>query len=130
MRSDFDFLEYDPEFDMGENMFKDISLSRDLVDAYKQYKSKSNMWGRSKSREQMDVDGEEEDGPKFTMMVLQQSVWPFSARKQNVDLPVQVIMSHLSYVLTTSNSSPHDFRCWIRSLRSRNSINKRIKATF
>lgn len=62
-------------------MFKDIALSKDLVDGYRDSLTK----GKGKA-----YDDEEGDVPKFTVMVLQQSVWPFSAKQQNVDLPKQV----------------------------------------
>lgn len=62
-------------------MFKDISLSRDLGEAYQEYRVKGKGKGKG---------ADENAGPKFSVMVLQQSVWPFSARKQNVDLPTSV----------------------------------------
>jgi cullin 4 len=90
--------EYDPEFDMGESMFKDIALSRDLVSGYRDYKLKRK--NKGKGREQMEEDEDLDSGPKFTVMVLQQSVWPFSARKHNVDLPPYVCGPLLSVDVT------------------------------
>lgn len=63
-------------------MFKDIALSKDLVDGYRDSQAK----GKGKANEEDD----EGDDPKFTVMVLQQSVWPFSTTQQNIDLPQQV----------------------------------------
>ncbi|KAF9481235.1 Cullin-4B [Pholiota conissans] len=60
---------YDPEFGMGEEMFKDLSLSRESM---KEYHSKLP---------------EGSPGRKLNAMVLQRSAWPFAAQKNTVDLP-------------------------------------------
>ncbi|KAG6890869.1 hypothetical protein C0992_012005 [Termitomyces sp. T32_za158] len=64
--------QYDPEFGMGEDMFKDLALSREFV---KEYHSK------------LDVDS---PGRKLSVMVLQRSAWPFTVQKTSVDLPPNV----------------------------------------
>jgi len=63
---------YDPEFGMGEEMFKDLELSRDLLRDFHSKLDSTN----SKS--------------KLSVMVLQQSAWPFSVQKKGkgtLDLP-------------------------------------------
>ncbi|KAI0249475.1 Cullin-4B [Lactifluus subvellereus] len=63
--------EYDPEFGMGDHMFRDLALSRDAMGEYHQ------CLGPERAAEQ-----------KLTAMVLQQSFWPFSSRKaQDVVIP-------------------------------------------
>ncbi|KAF8637776.1 hypothetical protein AX17_002585 [Amanita inopinata Kibby_2008] len=60
---------YDPEFGMGEDMFKDLALSRE---AMREYHAKL-------------PDGDL--GWKLTVMVLQRSAWPFAVPKTGIDLP-------------------------------------------
>ncbi|KAH9487336.1 Cullin-4 [Psilocybe cubensis] len=60
---------YDPEFGMGEDMFKDLALSRESI---REYHSRLP---------------EDSPGHKLTAMVLQRSAWPFSAQKDSIDLP-------------------------------------------
>ncbi|KAF9012551.1 Cullin family-domain-containing protein [Cyathus striatus] len=60
---------YDPEFGMGEDMFKDLALSREMM---KEYHSKL---------------AEDDPGRKLHVMVLQRSAWPFTVRDTSVDLP-------------------------------------------
>ncbi|KAI0292249.1 Cullin-4B [Multifurca ochricompacta] len=55
--------EYDPEFGMGDHMFRDLALSRDTMTEY------HKRIGPDRAAEQ-----------KLTTMVLQQSFWPFSSR--------------------------------------------------
>ena len=57
---------------MGEDMFKDLALSKELMSDY-----------HSKLPE-------ESAGRKLSVMVLQRSVWPFSVQKATVDLPPNV----------------------------------------
>ncbi|KAJ3517835.1 hypothetical protein NLJ89_g253 [Agrocybe chaxingu] len=61
--------QYDPEFGMGEEMFKDLALSRESM---RDYHSKLP---------------EDSPGRKLNAMVLQRSAWPFSVQKHSVDLP-------------------------------------------
>jgi hypothetical protein len=63
--------EYDPEFGTAEDMFKDLNLSRDLVEEF--HRKNGNP-----------------ESLKLNVMVLQQSVWPFSRPQTDVDLPVEV----------------------------------------
>ncbi|KAI6146691.1 Cullin-4B [Pisolithus tinctorius] len=63
---------YDPEFGMGDHMFNDLALSRDLLHEYR------NRLPEGGSRHSLSV------------MVLQRSYWPFAARKKDVDLPLWV----------------------------------------
>lgn len=61
---------YDPELGSVEEMFSDLSLSRDLITGY-----------RKKS----------DAGDKLMVYVLKSSAWPFSVQKQEtVDLPIKV----------------------------------------
>lgn len=60
---------YDPEFGMGDHMFNDLALSRDIMREYH-----ARITGDSTAQ-------------KFSVMVLQRSVWPFPERTTDVDLP-------------------------------------------
>ncbi|KIK46093.1 hypothetical protein CY34DRAFT_800793 [Suillus luteus UH-Slu-Lm8-n1] len=60
---------YDPEFGMGDHMFNDLALSRDIMREYH-----ARITGGSTAQ-------------KLSVMVLQRSVWPFRERKTDVDLP-------------------------------------------
>jgi cullin-4 len=60
---------YDPEFGMGEDMFKDLALSKEIM------------------REYHDKLALESSGQKLTVMVLQRSAWPFTVPKSGIDLP-------------------------------------------
>jgi len=64
-------LGYDPEFGKGDDMFKDLALSKDLLQEFHE-KSSS-------------------DYP-VSIMVLQYSCWPYEPKKGNrdIDLPPQV----------------------------------------
>jgi cullin-4 len=63
--------EYDPEFGMGDHMFNDLALSREMMAEY-----------HSKHSDDL--------ARKLSVMVLQQSFWPFAPRKTTVDLPPAV----------------------------------------
>ncbi|KAL4069083.1 Cullin family-domain-containing protein [Scleroderma citrinum] len=58
---------YDPEFGMGDHMFNDLALSRDILREYRNRLPDDNSM-------------------HLSVMVLQRSVWPFAARKKDVDL--------------------------------------------
>ncbi|KAG1814325.1 Cullin family-domain-containing protein [Suillus subaureus] len=60
---------YDPEFGMGDHMFNDLALSRDIMREYH-------------TRIRHDSSAQ-----KLSVMVLQLSVWPFPTRTKGVDLP-------------------------------------------
>lgn len=64
--------EYDPEFGMGEEMFKDLALSRESMREY-----------------HMRLD-EDSPGQALHAMILKRSAWPFTAQEHNVDLPPSV----------------------------------------
>lgn len=65
--------EFDPEFSMGDHMFRDLALSRDLM---REFHEKRIGGGTAE---------------KLNVMVLQRSFWPFSARtKDDIDLPTNV----------------------------------------
>jgi len=66
------FADYDPEFGMGDHMFNDLALSRDIMREYH-----SRIAGDSPAQQ-------------LSVVVLQRSVWPFVARKKDVDLPPSV----------------------------------------
>ncbi|KAI0367469.1 Cullin-4B [Pilatotrama ljubarskyi] len=65
--------QYDPEFGTSDNMFTDLALSRDLMQDFLEYRRKKGSVGSAQ---------------KLNVMVLQRSNWPFTARKQDIDLPV------------------------------------------
>lgn len=64
--------DYDPEFGMGEEMFKDLALSKDSIHDY-HFKLPTN-----------------DPGHKLNAIVLKRSAWPFSVQKRTVDLPPAV----------------------------------------
>jgi cullin-4 len=66
---------------MGEEMFKDLALSRE---AMHEYHAKLP---------------EDSPGQKLNAMVLQRSAWPFSAQKHLVDLPPNVRPLLLIHIL-------------------------------
>ncbi|KAJ8589085.1 Cullin-domain-containing protein [Rhizopogon salebrosus TDB-379] len=59
---------YDPEFGMGDHMFNDLALSRDVM------------------REYHARIADDDSAQRLSVVVLQRSVWPFVARKKDVDL--------------------------------------------
>ncbi|KAH9963578.1 Cullin-4B [Russula dissimulans] len=66
--------EYDPEFGMGDHMFRDLALSRDSMAEYHE------RLGPGPAAEQ-----------RFTAMILQQSFWPFSSHAaQDAIIPVSM----------------------------------------
>ncbi|KDQ30201.1 hypothetical protein PLEOSDRAFT_1035820 [Pleurotus ostreatus PC15] len=65
-------IEYDAEFGMAEDMFKDLSLSRDMM------------------RDFHDSLSAESAGRSLTAMVLQRSAWPFAVPKTTIDLLPQM----------------------------------------
>ena len=73
--------EYDPEFGMGDHMFNDLALSRDLMREYNAQRARL---------------GYGEATQKLSVMVLQRSFWPFAARKQDVLMPPAVRVPGLS----------------------------------
>lgn len=60
-------------------MFTDLALSRDTMKSFLSEKDS------------------EDPSQKLSVMVLQRSVWPFSARKKDVDLPPTVRLSHVHF---------------------------------
>jgi cullin 4 len=62
---------------MGEDMFKDLALSRDMVQDYHSRLAQHS------------------SGRKLSVMVLQRSAWPFNVQKTTIDLPPNVRLSHL-----------------------------------
>lgn len=66
---------------MGEDMFKDLALSRELM---RDYYSKN-----------LDDDLAQ----KLTVMVLQRSAWPFGAQKHAGALPEDVCHLHFIYAI-------------------------------
>ncbi|KAI0041999.1 Cullin-domain-containing protein [Auriscalpium vulgare] len=61
--------QYDPEFSMGDHMFNDLALSRDVMTEYN---------GRT---------ADAGSALKFSAVILQQSFWPFSLRTADAYLP-------------------------------------------
>ncbi|KAI0638919.1 Cullin-domain-containing protein [Trametes polyzona] len=64
--------QYDPEFGTSDNMFTDLTLSRELMQEFLEQQRKKG------------ADGTVQ---RLNVMVLQRSNWPFSARKKDIDLP-------------------------------------------
>ena len=79
---------------MGDHMFTDLALSRDLTAEYKERKG-----------------GDQ----KLSLMILQRSVWPFSARKEDIALPVWV---------SCVSSSTRSFLMRFISLQMTDELNK------
>ncbi|KAI6022306.1 hypothetical protein PISMIDRAFT_18761 [Pisolithus microcarpus 441] len=71
---------YDPEFGMGDHMFNDLALSRDLL-----YEHRARLPEGSPQR-------------NLSVMVLQRSHWPFASRKKDVDLPLWMQSALAAYV--------------------------------
>ncbi|OCH94183.1 Cullin-domain-containing protein [Obba rivulosa] len=67
--------QYDPEFGMGDHMFTDLALSRDLMREYIDHRARL---------------GDSSYAQKLSVMVLQRSFWPFAARKHDIDLAVSM----------------------------------------
>lgn len=61
---------------MGDHMFKDLDLSRGLMKEYGQHRRR--------------VEGDDTPPQRLSVMVLQRSFWPFTARKTDADLPTWV----------------------------------------
>ncbi|KAF9527911.1 Cullin family-domain-containing protein [Crepidotus variabilis] len=64
--------EYDPEFGLGEEMFKDIALSREAMNTYHARLPP------------------EDSGRKLSAVILKRSAWPFSTQPHMVDLPPEM----------------------------------------
>ncbi|TFK28425.1 Cullin-4B [Coprinopsis marcescibilis] len=62
---------YDPEFGTAEDMFKDLKLSKEMMDEYHSRVTNA-------------------ESQKLNVMVLQHSAWPFSIPKAVIDLPAEM----------------------------------------
>lgn len=60
---------------MGDHMFNDLALSRDSMREFYAHRARQ---------------GDDASAQKLTVMVLQRSFWPFTAKKSDADLPVDV----------------------------------------
>ena len=60
---------------MGDHMFKDLDLSRGLLEEYIDHRNRLRHDAASQ---------------RLSVMVLQRSFWPFTARKTDADLPLWV----------------------------------------
>jgi hypothetical protein len=87
----FHRIEYDPEFSVGDHMFNDLALSRE---AMREYHAKLDR---------------ESPAQKLSVMVLQRSVWPFAARKTDIDLPPSVGRFHIYISFVPGLTGPN--RC-------------------
>ena len=67
-------------------MFKDMTLSRDLVTAYRESVENRSPAPGDKGKRKAGC----EDGPKATFLVLQASSWPFAPKVKDADLPLYV----------------------------------------
>lgn len=103
-------LEYDPEFGQGEHMFNDLALSREILSEFH------------------DRVPETSSARKLSVMVLQQSVWPFAARKIDVDLHPFVCLLLLSSSFCAPDES-HFRRCNLISCLTLLSTRLSIKVT-
>lgn len=65
------YTEYDPEFGQAEKMFKDLALSRDLVEEFHRKHNQNELY----------------------VNVLERGGWPFSLQRPKIDLPVEVSLS-------------------------------------
>ena len=83
-------VDYDPEFGMGEEMFKDLALSRESM---REYHSKLD---------------EDSPGQRLNAMVLQRSAWPFTVQKHSIGLPPNVRL--VFYSLWASWGFAHQLR--------------------
>ncbi|KAH7884113.1 Cullin-4B [Phlebopus sp. FC_14] len=89
---------YDPEFGMGDHMFNDLALSRDILREF------HNRISGSSSAQRLSV------------MVLQRSVWPFAARKKDVDLPPTMLSDLNSFSIFYKNKHQGHKLDWDHSL--------------
>ena len=72
---DYGLSDHDPEFSMGDHMFRDLALSRDILREF----------------HERGIGGVR--GEKLSVMVLQRSYWPFTARqKGDILLPLEVCL--------------------------------------
>lgn len=94
-RADYVHADYDPEFGMGDQMFTDLNLSRDLGKDYRSVLTAKN--------KKLDLVPE--------VMILQQSVWPFTSRKGKVTavLPPYVCFSPFPSPLPSPFPFPPSF---------------------
>ena len=84
--------DYDPEFSMGDHMFRDLALSRDSMTEY------HKRLGPERAAEQ-----------RLTTMVLQQSFWPFSSRAtHNAIIPTSVCLLLISLTDVVPSPVPTD----------------------
>ncbi|KAH8101424.1 Cullin-domain-containing protein [Cristinia sonorae] len=68
--------QYDPEFSMGDHMFNDLALSRDSMREYYTLRERQGDVAAAAQR--------------LNVMVLQRSFWPFTVRKSEADLPLDM----------------------------------------
>lgn len=61
---------YDPEFSMGDHMFRDLALSRDLIREFQERESRN-----------ASESGAEPPSHRLNVMVLEAAFWPFSAKR-------------------------------------------------
>ncbi|PSS22629.1 hypothetical protein PHLCEN_2v3056 [Hermanssonia centrifuga] len=104
--------EYDPEFGMGDHMFKDLELSRGLMKEYTEHRERQ---------------GEESTQQKMSVMVLQRSFWPFSTRKEDADIPAWMQEDLRRYVLFYKTKHQGHKLDWDHSLGTA-SLRARFKA--
>ncbi|THG96189.1 hypothetical protein EW026_g5599 [Hermanssonia centrifuga] len=104
--------EYDPEFGMGDHMFKDLELSRGLMKEYTEHRERQ---------------GEESTQQKMSVMVLQRSFWPFTTRKEDADIPAWMQEDLRRYVLFYKTKHQGHKLDWDHSLGTA-SLRARFKA--
>jgi hypothetical protein len=75
---------------MGEDMFKDLSLSKEAMTEY-HAKLPSTSFGQ-----------------RLSVMVLQRSAWPFTVTKKTVDLPISVRFPSFAFLCCPTHISYSD----------------------
>jgi len=76
---------------MGEDMFKDLTLSKEMMEKFRKDKNSST-------------------ADRLNAIVLQRSAWPFSvSKKADVILPTDVCL-HALHIQSHSNAVPIDAR--------------------
>lgn len=79
---------YDPEFGKGNDMFKDIALSRDLLEEYRHQPEPTKEINEDMSttvpEPKKEINGD------MSTMVLKTSTWPFAKYEGQVLLPKEV----------------------------------------
>ncbi|KAG8962287.1 hypothetical protein FRC03_004399 [Tulasnella sp. 419] len=96
---------YDPEFGKGEEKFKDLALSKDLMEEYKHQLARSH-------------SGIKSENLTMSAMVLQYSSWPFKKWKGKVHLPTDMQNSIVGFETFYKKKHQRHVLDWNHSLGS------------